>query len=530
MKKSIIYKISVILFLLNIFFSVYSPTITNSIQQESESVPLKVQDSTEYLIAYTDTAQVDPTGEFQIFLGVYSPTQGFLGNRNVEYYHTDIPQIKFNISTLTGDFTDISWELLNQPGLQTIEFSYNAQVVKVDVIATDIQPTGTDQVNVDTHFLNDYPSLGADNVAQININPLGVPLIQFDGSEVLTVKTATLINGDNHQLVLGYIQMNSGIFTNSLNYEVQFKTPIWWQSGTSVPVKIIFSGNTLYSSVTKDYLLPVRDSGQDLLISLPNGVSGGDRSSFGETSNTFDLTVQISGDNPIGITLDISFELNGTQTDYFITDYGITGFISTIPISIPYDHPLGTGELIAEIKKESLIISEHRLPFTVFDELATSLSFSTEILLPNQSVEILVYTYREDTYQPEAASVTIYEDASLVTTVLSLETDESGYKRLNYTIPHSGSGKTLDWWIEVEPSINSDYNGQIIQWPVSIVGETNIKVNSDLFIRNRGDIISLSAQILANTQVVSEGTLSLYSVETNTLIADFDLSQTNEIN
>jgi hypothetical protein len=461
-------------------------------------------------------------------LGVYSPSQGFLGNKNVEYYHIDNPQTKYNISTITNSFTSISWELIDQAGLHTIEFVFNSQIISVEVKAIEDTILGSDQVSLDNQFINDRPSLGAENYAQISLIPIGIPLIQFDGSERLTVETSAFINGQNRQLVLGSLEMTSGIFTGSVIYTVEFTTPIWWQPDSMAQIHIKFSGNSLYNSVLEIFELPIRNPGQEITITLPEGVTGGDRSSFGETANTIDINAKLSGDNPNGTILDIFFEMNGTITTYFIQGHELSEFQTLISISIPYDHPLGSGELVALIQKESTIISEDRLPFLIFDELSASLIFSTEILLPNQSIELLAYTYREDTYQPEAAFVTIYEDSTLTNAIFNFETDESGYENLNYTIPESESGNILDWWIEITPFIGSDYNGQLVAWPVSIVGETNIRVNSDVFIGSRGENIVLTAQILADTKIISEGILSLYSVESNTLIHQFNLAQETE--
>ena len=72
----------------------------------------------------------------------------------------------------------------------------------------------------------------------------------------------------------------------------------------------------------------------------------------------------------------------------------MTGFSSVIPFTIPYTSGLGTGNLIAEITKDSVIQDQKIVNFTVFEEITVLIDFSSEILSPNESVDILIYTYQ----------------------------------------------------------------------------------------------------------------------------------------
>ena len=491
-------------------------------------VSASTQSSTEILVAYTEAVNVDATGTFQMYVGVYDPSQGFLGNQYIEYYHEDTPQFRRNTTTDINQFTIISWDLSNSAGLNTINITYDDQFIPLQVFTSNNTVVGPGQVDFSAFFENDYPSIGADNNANIDLFDPGVPFLQLDGSEIFSVETTILINSQPHNMVLGFAQGTAGFYFDPANVITPFITPIWGQVGTSLPVQISFSGNSLYAPLSKSYTLPLRAQGQDLSISLPAGITGGDRSSFGETTNTIDLLVELSGDNPTGTILDLKFQLSGYPETFWLSNYGLTDFISTVPFSIPHNQPLGTGTLIAEITRNGTIQDQKSVAFTAFDELAVSISFSSEILIPNESVDLLVYTYREDTYLPEAASVSIYEDESLVTPIISLTTDPNGQKTTNYIVSNVIGGGIQNWWIKIDPLANSTYQGQTIIWPVNIYAETQIDVNSDVYILNRGEDVSLTAQVTTNIGFATEGTLAFVSQETETILAEYDLATTTD--
>jgi len=485
--------------------------------------------STEYLVAYAEKVNVDTTGTFELYVGVYSDSQGFIGSKYIEYYDTAAPNFRQNVTTDAGQLTAVSWDLTNSPGYHTINITFESQIVPIQVIAGDPLTTGSYIPSFTAIFDNSFPSVGADNNANLDFTVPDAPFIHLIGSEIFSTETTILIDAQPHNLVLGFAESISGFYFEPVNVIIPFTIPIWGQAGTSLPIDIRFSGSSLYDSLVNSYSLPLRVPGQDLSISLPQGVAGGDRSSFGETTNTIDLNVEVSGDNPDNTSLTIKFQLPGYPDAFFLSDYEIIDFISTVPFSIPHDQPLGNGLLIAELSKDSVIQDVKQLNFTVFDELAVSLSFSSEILVPNQSVDILVYTYQEDSYLPESASVDIYDDSALITPIISLVTNSNGQNTVNYVIPEVSSG-VQNWWVLVQPSVNSSYQGQTIIWPVNIFSDTQIDVNSDLHILNRGEDATLTAQVSTGASLVNDGMLDLIYHDTNELITEFDLATMTEAN
>ena len=509
-----------------ILLSVFNVAVTNfDISQVSAST----QNTTEILVGYVDRVNVDATDTFKIYIGVYDLSQGFIGNKNIEYYHIDTPQFRRNVTTDPNQLTVVSWELSNWPGFHTIYISYENQIIPVSVIASNNTSIGSGQADFNAVFENNFPSVGADNNASVNLFVPGVPFLQLDGSEIFTVETTALISGQSHNLVLGYGEGISGFYFDPFNAIIGFSTPIWSQVGSSLPLQINFSGNSLYASLTKNYSLPVRAQGQDLSISLPSGMNGGDRSNFGETTNTVDLSVELAGDSPNGTVLDIKFQLPGYSETTWVSNYKLTNFISIVSFSIPYDQPLGNGILVAEISRNSVILDHQELNFEVFDELAVSISFSSDILIPNESVDLLVYTYREDTYLPEPAIVTIFSDVSLSNPIINLTTGLNGQATTSYVIPNSLEIGIQNWYVTIEPLANSSYKGQIVVWPVNLFAETLIEVNSDIYLLNRGENITLTAQVSTSSGLVNEGTLALVSQDTETIIIEYDLSAVTEV-
>ena len=206
----------------------------------------------------------------------------------------------------------------------------------------------------------------------------------------------------------------------------------------------------------------------------------------------------------------------------------MTGFSSVIPFTIPYTSGLGTGNLIAEITKDSVIQDQKVVNFTVFEEITVLIDFSSEILSPNESVDILIYTYQEDTYLPESTNVVIYDDPGLTNPIINVTTDVNGQQLVNYIVPNLNNGGTQNWWIVIQPIGNSTYQGQTIIWPVNIFAETQIDANNEIFILNRGEETTLTAQVSTDSGVVTDGILVLVSEDTETNIAQFDLSNSSQ--
>ena len=522
-------RLSVILVLFGILLALNPASIVLNDQAGTIPVLADIQTGTEYLVAYSETAYIDTTGTFQLYVGVFEEVQGFIGGKYIEYYHTDAPQLIENVTTDSGELTIVTWDASSWSGIETINVTYGSQSVSVQVNAYDLVASGNAEAGIIYDFENDNPTLGADNNASIDFWNIQSPSnFIIEGTELISIETTAVINSQTHNLVLGFTQTTFGFYSSPINLNIPFTTPVWAQAGGSLPIEIKFSGNGLYVPKTIVDSLPISNGGQSLDISFPGGFASGDRSNFGETTNTIDLQVDLSGNNPDGTTLDLKLQISGYPEETLISNYSLTSFSTIVPFTIPYTSGLGTGDLIAEITKNSVIQDQKIVNFTVFEELTALISFSSEILSPNESVEILVYTYQEDTYLPESADVFIYDDSALITPIISLTTDVNGQQLVNYTVPNLNNGGTQNWWINIQPIGNSSYQGQTILWPVNIFAETQINANSAIFILNRGEDATLTAQVSTDNGVVTDGILALVSEATATNLAQFDLSSSSQ--
>ena len=522
-------RISVILVLFGILLALNPASI--GLNDRSGTVPVlaDIQTGTEYLVAYSENAYISTTGTFQLYVGVFEEVQGFIGGKYIEYYHTDAPQLIENVTTNSGELTIITWDASSWSGIETINITYGSQTVSVKVNAYDLITSGSGIASINYDFENDNPTLGADNNVSLDFWNLESPLnFIVEGTELISIETTAVINSQTHNLVLGFTQTTFGFYNDPIHMSIPFITPVWAQAGGSLPINIEFSGNTLYAPKTIMDSLPISNGGQSLDISFPGGYAGGDRSNFGETTNTIDLQVDLSGNNPDGTTLDVKLQISGYPDETLISNYSLTGFSSVIPFTIPYTSGLGTGNLIAEITKDSVIQDQKVVNFTVFEEITVLIDFSSEILSPNESVDILIYTYQEDTYLPESTNVVIYDDPGLTNPIINITTDVNGQKLVNYIVPNLNNGGTQNWWIVIQPIGNSTYQGQTIIWPVNIFAETQIDANNEIFILNRGEETTLTAQVSTDSGVVTDGILVLVSEDTETNIAQFDLSNSSQ--
>ena len=150
-------RISVILVLFGILLALNPTSIGLNDQAGTIPVLADIQTGTEYLVAYSETAYIDTTGTFQLYVGVFEEVQGFIGGKYIEYYHTDAPQLIENVTTDSGELTIVTWDASSWSGIETINITYGSQSVSIQVNAYDLVANGNIPAGINYNFENDNP-------------------------------------------------------------------------------------------------------------------------------------------------------------------------------------------------------------------------------------------------------------------------------------------------------------------------------------------------------------------------------------
>lgn len=478
-------------------------------------------DDSEILVTYVTEAVITPGQSIQVMVGLMNSGGNFLAGHSLSVEHVVSSTIAQIMSTSELQAVTLNIPVFTPEGIQELLI----QSDNISLIINFWIDSSLEEGTIPTSFtVNNFPEVNTGELfnGSAYYEPIGQVFTTLSGNEILI--TTILLN--NTELILNIQQIGAGLYSSGVTLDFQAIVPLWLQSTEIYTLKIIVRNSTLYQDAFVEQIFSITEPAWNYDLVFPGNDTTLNRLGFGELNNEA-VILSLQGVSLTNLEMETYITISNNEVLELVSRTPVTQNTLNIPFSAPFGTVLGNATFDMKFYRQSQLVQVIQQEIFIYDLIDAKITLDPPFLEAGGSVDIEIFTFEEDTLLPLPANVTVI-DSRTDEVLFSENTPVTGRIIRTLVLSENITTGARNWYVEISPlSVSQVYLGQTIRLEQSVFGNTEIQLIDPTLQVVRGQIITLKAIVVSESQPVSEGSLYLKDSEDN-ILAVFETNATAE--